>query len=76
MGVVREIMTWFGSKVDRTGVQKLDEYEYEVIDKLIKVGCVDPHELADLLGISLSRAQYEIKQSKDRQNARSTTKGK
>jgi len=71
------IKNMFSRRLDKeNNVQKLEDYEYRVIDTLVKLDITNAYELADCLGLSLSRARYEIKKSKDRLDARSTTEGR
>ena len=62
MGLIKK---WLGL-VNKSGynVSKLEDYQYEVIEELAKVG-IEPYELADVLNISESRARYELNKAKN-----------
>lgn len=73
MDLVKIIRQWF-TKEEKKRYEKLDDYEYAVIEELVKVD-ITYWEIAMVLGISDTRAKYEVTQAKERlKNARSKSK--
>ena len=65
MVYIKYVRKWLGLVKDsKPNVNKLEDYQYEVINELAKVG-VESHELADVLNISESRAKYELNKVKN-----------
>ena len=65
MVYIEYVWKWLGlAKDSGPNVSKLDDYQYEVIKKLADID-VQPYELADILGISESRAKYELNKVKN-----------
>jgi hypothetical protein len=59
------IMEWLQLVKDsRPNVNKLEEYQYEVIKHLADIG-IEPYQLADVLDMSESRARYELNKVKN-----------
>jgi hypothetical protein len=59
------IMEWLQLVKDsRPNVNKLEEYQYEVIKHLADIE-IEPYQLADVLDMSESRARYELNKVKN-----------